>query len=64
MTKHKFLLVPSEPKKTERMKNFMLSKCQIVGLRYECLTANCLQILQFLNTEIFVRSVFFGSPSS
>ena len=24
----------------------------------ECLTANCLQILQFLNTETFVRSVF------
>ena len=30
----------------------------------ECLTVNCLQIFQFLNTEIFVRSIFFGSPST
>ena len=26
--------------------------------KIDCLTANCLQILQFLNSEIFVRSVF------
>ena len=27
------------------------------------LSAKCLQTLRFLNSEIFVRSVFFGSPS-